>query len=111
MPFNKTQTKALAAKLNASHVKTRIKDGITLSYIEGWHVIAEANRIFDLMAGTVKRSGRIAFGKVVTMGKAPAHIPRKFASACVQGTASSVVKAVALEVVLVQHRVRPMIRR
>ena len=46
MPFNKTQNKALAAKLNASHVKTRIKDGITLSYIEGWHAIAEANRIF-----------------------------------------------------------------
>jgi DNA recombination protein Rad52 len=46
MPFNKTQNKALAAKLSASHVKTRIKDGITLSYIEGWHAIAEANRIF-----------------------------------------------------------------
>ena len=46
MPFNKTQKKALAAKLSASHVKTRVKDGMTLSYIEGWHVIAEANRIF-----------------------------------------------------------------
>ena len=46
MPFNETQNKALAAKLSAKYVKTRIKDGITLSYIEGWHAIAEANRIF-----------------------------------------------------------------
>ena len=46
MPFNETQNKALAAKLSAKHVKTRVKEGITLSYIEGWHVIAEANRIF-----------------------------------------------------------------
>ncbi len=46
MPFSKAQNKALAAKLSASHVKTRIKDGVTLSYIEGWHAIAEANRIF-----------------------------------------------------------------
>lgn len=46
MPFNETQNKALAAKLSSKHVRTRIKDGITLSYIEGWHAIAEANRIF-----------------------------------------------------------------
>ncbi len=46
MPFNDIQNKALSAKLNAKHVKTRKKDGITLSYIEGWHAIAEANRIF-----------------------------------------------------------------
>ncbi len=46
MPFSKSQNKALTAKLCASHVKTRIKDGVTLSYIEGWHAIAEANRIF-----------------------------------------------------------------
>ena len=46
MPFNETQNKALAAKLCAKNVKTRVKDGITLSYIEGWHAIAEANRIF-----------------------------------------------------------------
>ena len=46
MPFNETQNKALSAKLSAKNVKTRVKDGITLSYIEGWHAIAEANRIF-----------------------------------------------------------------
>jgi DNA recombination protein Rad52 len=46
MPFNKTQNKALAAKLSAKYVRTRVKDGITLTYIEGWHAIAEANRIF-----------------------------------------------------------------
>ncbi len=46
MPFTEQQNKALSAKLNAKHVKTRDKGGKRLSYIEGWHVIAEANRIF-----------------------------------------------------------------
>ncbi len=46
MPFTEQQNKALSAKLNAKHVRTRDKGGKRLSYIEGWHVIAEANRIF-----------------------------------------------------------------
>ena len=46
MPFTEQQNKALASKLNAKHVRTREHAGKTLSYIEGWHVIAEANRIF-----------------------------------------------------------------
>ncbi len=50
MPFTDSQTKALAAKLSAKHVKTRQHEGVTLSYIEGWHAIAEANRIFGFDA-------------------------------------------------------------
>ena len=46
MPFTDQQNKALSAKLNAKHVRTRDKGGKRLSYIEGWHVIVEANRIF-----------------------------------------------------------------
>jgi len=46
MAFTEAQTKALGAKLNAKHVKTRNCDGQNLSYVEGWHVISEANRIF-----------------------------------------------------------------
>jgi len=46
MSFNEIQNKALGAKLNSKHVKTREKGGFTLSYIEGWHAISEANRIF-----------------------------------------------------------------
>ena len=46
MAFTDTQKKALKAKLNHRAVKTREADGATLSYVEGWHVIAEANRIF-----------------------------------------------------------------
>jgi hypothetical protein len=38
------------AKLDAKHVKTRISDGAALSYVEGWHAIAEANRIFGFDA-------------------------------------------------------------
>jgi DNA repair and recombination protein RAD52 len=41
------ETKAhLAAKLSPSSVKSRQQGGSKVSYIEGWHVIAEANRIF-----------------------------------------------------------------
>ena len=36
----------LSAKLDSKHVKARSQSGRTLSYIEGWHAIAEANRIF-----------------------------------------------------------------
>ena len=37
---------ALQAKLSAESIKERSKGGVKLSYIEAWHAIAEANRIF-----------------------------------------------------------------
>ena len=46
MAFTDTQVRSLRAKLDTKHVKTRIADGAALSYVEGWYVIAEANRIF-----------------------------------------------------------------
>jgi len=46
MALTDTQRKALRAKLRRQHVKTRESEGATLSYVEGWHVVAEANRIF-----------------------------------------------------------------
>lgn len=46
MAFTDTQARLLKAKLNSRHVKTRKADGTTLHYIEGWHAIAEANRVF-----------------------------------------------------------------
>lgn len=46
MAFSDQQVKLLSGKLCEKHVKTRERHGKTLSYIEGWHVIAEANRIF-----------------------------------------------------------------
>jgi len=36
----------LKLKLKPSHIKSREADGNTLHYVEGWHVVAEANRIF-----------------------------------------------------------------
>jgi len=44
--FSEPQVKALSSKLSAKYVCTRQHSGLTLSYIEGWHVIAEADRIF-----------------------------------------------------------------
>ncbi len=50
MAFTDTQVQALAGKLSAKHVRTRQANGRTLSYIEGWHAIAEVNRIFGFDA-------------------------------------------------------------
>ena len=47
MTFDANQVQALSGKLSARHVKHRqAAGGMTLSYVEGWHAIAEANRIF-----------------------------------------------------------------
>ena len=50
MGFSEGQVKQLSGKLSAKHVKTRVRDKFTLSYIEGWHTISEANRIFGFDA-------------------------------------------------------------
>lgn len=46
MTFTDTQTRALSAKLPERHIRTRVHNGEQRHYVEGWHVIAEANRIF-----------------------------------------------------------------
>ena len=46
MAFTDEQRQALKAKLSYRHIKTRSSNGTSLPYVEGWHVIAEANRIF-----------------------------------------------------------------
>lgn len=46
MGFEAKQLRQLRSKLKPKHVRARIEDGVTLHYVEGWHVIAEANRIF-----------------------------------------------------------------
>lgn len=46
MSFTDQQKSALSASLNRANVKQREQAGRKLSYIEGWHAIAEANRIF-----------------------------------------------------------------
>lgn len=50
--FTEQQTEALKGKLDARHVKQREQSGRKLSYIEGWHAIAEANEIFGFDAWT-----------------------------------------------------------
>jgi len=44
--FSDEQKQSLAAKLSPNAVKTREQGGRKVSFVEGWHVIAEANRIF-----------------------------------------------------------------
>ena len=44
--FSDVQTKHLQAPLDKGVVRTRKQGGRDVSYIEGWHAIAEANRVF-----------------------------------------------------------------
>jgi DNA recombination protein Rad52 len=44
--FSGDQKALLEAPLSRAHVKGRKQGGRNVSYVEGWHVIAEANRIF-----------------------------------------------------------------
>ena len=46
MGFSGKQLRALRRDLNAKSIRTRQANGRELCYIEGWHAIAEANRIF-----------------------------------------------------------------
>ena len=46
MTFSDTQVRQLRAKLHPRHIRIRKANGLDLRYVEGWHAIAEANRIF-----------------------------------------------------------------
>jgi hypothetical protein len=50
MAFTDAQVRQLKAKLDPRYVKTRNANGANLSYVEGWHAIAAANRIFGFDA-------------------------------------------------------------
>lgn len=52
MSFSREQIDALKAPLDRSNVAERKQGGGKVSYIEGWHAIAEANRIFGFDAWT-----------------------------------------------------------
>lgn len=46
MSFSDLQVRRLRAKLDGRRVKVRQHEGRELAYVEGWYVMAEANRIF-----------------------------------------------------------------
>lgn len=46
MAFTSAQIRKLKAKLKSQHIKSRDSGGAVLNYLEGWHILAEANRIF-----------------------------------------------------------------
>ena len=50
MPFTNTQLRQLRGNIRPQVVKQREVDGKVLHYLEGWHVISEANRIFGFDA-------------------------------------------------------------
>src|SRR5262245_45176164 len=46
MAFATAQLRLLTRRLNSKWIKQRESNGQTLSYIEGWYAVAEANRVF-----------------------------------------------------------------
>ncbi len=46
MSFTETQIGALRRNLNEVHIRRRQVNGRELTFVEGWHAISEANRIF-----------------------------------------------------------------
>ena len=50
MAFTDSQVRKLKSRLKPRHVRIRETEGQTLHYLEGWHVVAEANRIFGFDA-------------------------------------------------------------
>ena len=46
MSFTEQQVRALSRSIAPRHIRSRVRDGKELSYVEGWFAIAEANRIF-----------------------------------------------------------------
>src|SRR4029078_1695690 len=46
MALSDVQLRQLRAKLDSRYIRTRKANGTDLHYVEGWHVISEANRIF-----------------------------------------------------------------
>ncbi len=109
MPFTDSQTKALAAKLSAKHVKTRQHGGVTLSYIEGWHAIAEANRIFGFDAWDRETvSAHNACGTVPAMATMSALTSPRCASGYERVILWFPVKAAVPVTGSAQRPVRPM---
>ncbi|MGA1354818.1 MAG: RAD52 family DNA repair protein [Candidatus Limnocylindrus sp.] len=72
MTFTTEQLDELKRPLERRHVAERTQAGRTLSYIEGWHAIAEANRIFGFDAWTRETVEiKCVMEKERTIGRAP----------------------------------------
>ena len=108
MAFTEAQVKSLEAKLNAKHVRTRRVQDTTLAYVEGWHVIAEANRIFGYDAWDRHTlSTRCVWSARPTTTTAPPISPRS-ASRSGPARSSSLAKAVAVGAPRPRHQAKRM---
>jgi len=69
MKFNDEQIKVLNAPLDPKNVKQRKQGYGNVSYVEGWHVINEANRIFGFGAWDRETSVSLVSEKPRKVGK------------------------------------------
>ena len=84
MALTDTQVRQLRAKLDSKHVKSRKANGVELHYVEGWHVIAEANRIFGYDAWDRRTLASHCVWSGASGPITPRLTPPRCASACGQ---------------------------
>src|SRR5581483_8085708 len=78
MGFSARQILALRRKLDARQIRTRESNGRELSYLEGWFVVSEANRIF----GFDGWSRETVESRCVLAREIAAHLPRSISPKC-----------------------------
>jgi len=91
MALTNTQVRQLRAKLEGKHVKTRKANGANLNYVEGWHVIAEANRIFGYDAW----DRRTLATRCVWSGESGAHFSAAYTArvrVCIRAGDTTIVR-------------------
>ncbi len=77
MAFSAAQIRKLNAAIRRQHVKERQVEGKILHYVEGWHVIAEANRIFGFDAWDRETiSSQCVFQKQIDRAFVAAYLTR-----------------------------------
>jgi len=80
MAFTDNQVRLLKAKLDPRYIRARNSNGSNLSYVEGWHAIAEANRIFGYEAWDRRT---VSASCVWTEAKAKEHLRYVASQPCV----------------------------
>ncbi len=89
MPLAPQQIRKLKSRLNQRHVRTREVEGRTIAYLEGWHVVAEANRIFGFDAWDRETVSSECVCTQLRTSASPPPTSRASASRC--GPASTVI--------------------
>jgi recombination DNA repair RAD52 pathway protein len=80
MAFTDEQREALKAKLRVRHVRSRLSNGATIPYVEGYTSLPRANRIFGYDCWDRKTPRRAVSGARASGDRRCVSIPPRCAS-------------------------------